>query len=516
MPGVMYIVEVQMTLTFAAAAPIVYPIGTYRRRGPISKGRQGTLEGFFYGTNPRQFEGLHTVNDPQANSNQINITLFRVRREDGQPDTGGNPIGDPEPIPASQPNRSPLGVGAPSPSVVPSSSPASGAAPAPAVAPPAVAPGTAPAEPGEGTEPGGSPFKLPGLGGLPIPIPAIGKAPGGSPANTADPTGQKQPGGKPPSSPPQTPPGGCGTRCSLGLSQNQQTIINNQNTIVNGLGLGADAAELGLLAVINAKLGPQVPGGLSGFLGKFQDFVKKAWENTKVDKALNALNTLLLLHNAAMLSRSLASSLGELASQALTVFGVKDAEGGAIDVNEIVGGSITQIAKNVLGESLFTRVTQSWAKVNNIITSASNVVWTVRGLADSSREIAEWTAENTGKIGNALKKWRVVGENAYKWMPERINAQSKWEQRIRKAQEGVEEIDSAASSLSGVLGEVQSIQSELGELNEQKAAFTTAIASATPKDRADNTPVKTAVDASNASSAGQNPAPGDSRRGDEL
>lgn len=285
---------------------------------------------------------------------------------------------------------------------------------------------------------------------------------------------------------------------------NQQVILANQSfhTI----------AFTGL----NTKLGPQIVGGISGFIEGMDLFIKKAWEFTKVDKALNALNTLLLLHNAAMLSRSLAQSLGELTTQALTVFGVKDAEGNPIDVNEIVGGTVTNIAKNVLGETLFNQVTETWAKTNNILRSATQIVWTVRSLFDSSREITEWIAEHTGKIGNALKKWRVVGEDAYNWLPEKVTAQSRWARRVNNLRDGVEGLDDAASSLSGVLGEVQNIQQESAELLEQKQKFTEAIATATPQDRAENTPVKTAADETTEASEAQDRALGDSVRGDEI
>ncbi|NJR71416.1 MAG: hypothetical protein HC771_24440, partial [Synechococcales cyanobacterium CRU_2_2] len=292
---------------------------------------------------------------------------------------------------------------------------------------------------------------------------------------------------------------------------NQETI-KGQNLITQGM---ITLQEVDLKK-IDAKLGPQLTGGISTFLGTIDTFIRAAWSFTKIDKVLNALNTILLLHNAAMLSRNLASSLGELATQALSVFGVKDAEGNAIDVNEVIGKSFTDLAKDVLGETLFTGVTQTWAKANNIISSATQIIWTVRSLADSAREIGEWTAENVGKIGNALKKWRVVGEDAYNWMPERITAQSKWEVRVNRAREGIESLDDAASSLSGVLGEVQNIQQETQELIEQKQRFTTAIESAIPNERPQNTPVSTAIAEQNEASAGKDRALGDSAPGEEL
>lgn len=495
----------------------------------------GPIRGVFAVTGPDGLEryflfagGGDTFLGFKARDAYLDIRIASLKRVDNQPDTGGDPLGEPEKIPAAAPARGPqrlgnpgragapsaVGVGAPAAAGV--GAPAAAGVGAPAIAPPRIAPGTNPAQPEGENEDKPAPFGLPGLGGLPRPIPAIGRAPGANPANTADPRGETQP-KKAPGSKPQTRPGSCNSRCSAGLT-NLTTINNNNNqTIINNLGIGTEAVNLGLLSVINTKLGPQIPdGGISTFLGKFQDLVKKAWEFTKVDKALNALNTLLLLHNVAMLSKNVGSSLGELASQALTVFGVKDAEGQPIDVNQIVGGSITQIAKNVLGEQLFNGVTTNWAKASAIISSASQIIWTIRSMVDSAREIGEWTAENVGKIGNALKKWRVVGENAYKWMPEKVQGQGRWEQRIRRAQQGLESLDDAASSVGTVLGEIGNIQSEFGELSERRQKFAQDIAQATPQERPDNEPTKLAAEASNASSAGKDAAPADRRRGDEI
>lgn len=451
-----------------------------------------------------------------------------VERLDGKPDTGGNPEGETAPAPSPPRASSPKFGPSPglSPGAVPSSqgSPWGQGAPSPDGLPFAEPEPTAPLPLIPGLQP--NPTSEPGNGpnGQPEPEARLNPSPGANPFPGRNPFPQGQGEPQTPTPKQQKQSGdGCRSRCAVktqrkldGLGYDMKRLSQNQQNIFNAIGALGQGADLSLLTVINNKLGPQVPGGISGFLGTMNTFIKKAWEFTKVDKALNALNTLLLLHNAAMLSRSLVQSLGELTTQALTVFGVKDAEGNPIDVNEIVGGSVAQIAKNVLGETLFNQVTESWAKANNIIRSASQIVWTVRSLSDSSREITEWIAEHTGKIGNALKKWRVVGEDAYKWMPERVTAQSRWEQRINKAREGVEGLDDAASSLSGVLGEVGNIQSEFGELQNQKAAFAASVSNATPKERADNTPVKTAVDESKEASEGKDRELGDATKGDEL
>ncbi|NJM88291.1 MAG: hypothetical protein HC847_15115 [Hydrococcus sp. RU_2_2] len=59
-------------------------------------------------------------------------------------------------------------------------------------------------------------------------------------------------------------------------------------------------------------------------LSALNELSKKAWRATRMDKILNALNTILLIHNAAMLSNNLAQTLGEVTSQLLHTINIRD------------------------------------------------------------------------------------------------------------------------------------------------------------------------------------------------
>lgn len=257
------------------------------------------------------------------------------------------------------------------------------------------------------------------------------------------------------------------------------------------------------------RLGAQIPGGIGGFM-------QTAFRATRLDKVLNALNTLLLIHNAALLSRSLGITIAELASQALSLFGVKDEQDNPIDVAEVLGDQFENFVKGIIGEEAYNGVTGAWKRGSAIFSSAAQIMWTLRSIGDSSREIAEWTAENLGKIGNALKTARIVGPNAYRWMPERVTRQSAWDLKVRRFREGTESLEDAASSLSTVIGEVQSIGDEAKELTDQKKRFDDALKDAVPKDREDNIPTKAAADASDAASKSPELNVGDRKRGGET
>lgn len=281
--------------------------------------------------------------------------------------------------------------------------------------------------------------------------------------------------------------------CTTGVNINQQvTNAANNSNAANALLQGADLA---LLGVIDSKLGSQIPnGGIGGFL-------QRAFQATRLDKILNALTFILALHNAAMLSRSLGATLGDLTSQALTTIGIKDENGSPLDINAEIGRQVNNLMSTILGVETWAGTKTAWNKANSILSSANQIMWTVRSLFDSGREVTEWIANNTGKIGNALKRFRVVGEDAYPHMAENVTHQNAWMLKVQRYREGVDTLDDTASSLQGVLGEVQNIQQEAQELNEQKQRFDNAIKDAQPKTIPDNNPVKDKADATKIASA---------------
>jgi len=202
-----------------------------------------------------------------------------------------------------------------------------------------------------------------------------------------------------------------------------------------------------------------------------------------------------------MLSRSLAQTLGDVASQALTLLGIKDENNSPIDVNEILGKLINEKMSDLLGAEVWAGTKATWNKANRILSAASQIVYTVRSIADSAREIQEWTASNLGKIGNALKRNRVVESDAYGHMSENVQSQNSFMLKVQRYRDGVDSLDDAASSFSGVLGEFSNITSEMNEFVEQKQRFDAALKDAQPKTIPDNYPVKDKAAATKTASA---------------
>jgi cell division protein ZapA (FtsZ GTPase activity inhibitor) len=224
---------------------------------------------------------------------------------------------------------------------------------------------------------------------------------------------------------------------------------------------------------------------------------KSILERLQIVRLMQLMNTIASLHNAAMLSRNLGQTLGEATSTVITAIGRATgfmSSEQSIDVNQLIGEAFNDFMKSAIGEEAWNGTKASFNRANRILSSASQIMSTLRGINDSRREILEWIGENTGKIGNALKRFGVVGESAYSWMPERFNIQTRFEQRITRVREGVDTLDDAASSLSSVASETVNIMDEYQQLVEQRQQFEQLITSAETKVRSDNTPIKSADD----------------------
>ncbi len=213
----------------------------------------------------------------------------------------------------------------------------------------------------------------------------------------------------------------------------------------------------------------------------------------RLTQVMNTISTAATLHNAAMLSANLGQTLGDVVTESVQtfapMFGVDKEVAEAFNFNEVLGNAVNETLERALGKAVWEGTKSTFVKLNRVITTASNIAWTVQSIGDSARSIAEFTAENTGKIGNALKKWRVVGENAYEWMPEDITARTATQRKLDKAIEGIGSVDDTVSSIGSVVSDVKSIGDEVNELKEQRNEFKQAIEELEPKRNSDNKPI---------------------------
>ncbi|MBW4598731.1 MAG: hypothetical protein KME29_03855 [Calothrix sp. FI2-JRJ7] len=247
--------------------------------------------------------------------------------------------------------------------------------------------------------------------------------------------------------------------------------VNTHTSALDVVQTGLITANTAISNTINDKLGAAIPGG--GIGGS----IKRIFENSVVDRAINIYALILSFHNAAMLSNSLFQSIlsaGDLILQALG-FKVKDAEGNETDLNQAARILWQQFLTSIFGAETVKQINENWARWNRIYQSAANLLSLTQSMFDSLRSVLEVTSKYTGQIGNALKSAGVVFDNSYDWMSEKLSSARGRLGAFQRFSEGLESAENITSNVASVAGSVVSVQSELNEFKQEQDNFTKAV-----------------------------------------
>ena len=263
---------------------------------------------------------------------------------------------------------------------------------------------------------------------------------------------------------PETPTRKFQSPCTSGCNQR----LDDQGTAANEkldklLDRSLQGADLSLLAVINAKLGPQLPnGGISGFLKKF-------WDATRLDRVLAVFTWIGVLHNAYMLSNGISQTLFSAISNGLASFGVTDADGNPLEIGQEVAKWSEGFFKSIFGVQVVDGIKSTWKKYNRIYQAAANIVWSIQSITYSILEALETIGQWVAKIGNAARKYGVFAEKAFNWMNPNVQfSNNRFFNALNKTQEAVEVLDTIA-------GETLNIAQTSTELAKQVDEFDKAV-----------------------------------------
>lgn len=224
--------------------------------------------------------------------------------------------------------------------------------------------------------------------------------------------------------------GGCaGKSLNDAVGNINNNANNNANSLLDAVNTGANAAQLGILTTINNKLGDQVPGGISGKLDRFSKWLH-------LDRLLNMMIFATTVHNAFQLSNDIATTLGSALSNILGLIGLKDDTGSNIDIGQIINSTVENLVKGIVGEENYQSINAAWQKANRIYQATTNVLNNLMNVNSVITNALEVIGSYTGKIGNALRIWGVVGEKAYNWMNPQPSFDNKWITKLQQLQEG--------------------------------------------------------------------------------
>jgi hypothetical protein len=257
-------------------------------------------------------------------------------------------------------------------------------------------------------------------------------------------------------------PGGCTRKAlddlgnSIKGNQNQ-----NANNLLNALNAGQNAAQLALLNRIDGKLGPQLPGGISSFLQNFLKRLNKLAEWLHLDRALNILIWWQTLHNATMLSNNVVQTLASSMDNVLNFLQIKNLDGSAISINEIVGKAYTDMMKSALGEATYNNVNKLFNSANRIYQAATNIVNAIQNINQAILGALEIIGASVARIANALKASGTVLENALQFM----NPSPMFNNKLFTF---LERMDQNASTIEQVTQAPLEVREAVDDLKQQK------------------------------------------------
>lgn len=277
-----------------------------------------------------------------------------------------------------------------------------------------------------------------------------------------------------------TQPGGCMRK----LTDPIQKGVDNNGNLLQKIQAAMQGLDLGLLARMDAKLGPQIPnGGIAGNLLRMTDFLKdkfdKLWKTFRLDRIISALTLAASIHNAAMLSRDLGETLVETLESILTAIQgwmpdfLKNPDGEGFDLDELFRAKIEIFLIGLLGADNYVELKATWIRANRILSSAANMLNSVRSMFSAAFEgintIANWVA-----LGfNGIQQEGLVSDKTWPWMREnnnfRPNAISRFTDRLENAEDAVSTIQSLAGQSIEFTSEAKELTEELNKLKAETA-----------------------------------------------
>lgn len=213
-------------------------------------------------------------------------------------------------------------------------------------------------------------------------------------------------------------------------------------------------------------------------LEAIQNFASTAWRVTRADKIMTGVSLALTLHNAMMLSNNVLQTVSEATEMSLNALGIRDETDEPIDIGGAIKEKISALLTKLLGETAYAELTAKIVKANRIYQSSINLLDTVHSLYDSARTVAELTAENTGKIGNALRESGAVYEDAYEEFMERVSPQNAAMRRLEGFREGLESVENVFDTVSQISSSVVETQDNWQQLKTEKEAWKTEVETA--------------------------------------
>ncbi|MHC5729694.1 MAG: hypothetical protein ACYTXY_37335, partial [Nostoc sp.] len=115
--------------------------------------------------------------------------------------------------------------------------------------------------------------------------------------------------------------------------------------------------------------------------------------------------------------------------------------------NEILGHEVESLLKSILGEQQLSGFKKEWKAFNRIYRAATNTLFAIQNMVFSVLQALEIIGSWNASIGNALKKYLVVGQHAFAWMNPNPNFHNNFFKFLGEALNVVTSLDFVAQSI---------------------------------------------------------------------
>jgi hypothetical protein len=246
--------------------------------------------------------------------------------------------------------------------------------------------------------------------------------------------------------------------------------VDSTNTVLGTVTNVQVAAARTDIANVANVIGSPIAGGAQTVLGginNVQTFLGKFARSFYLDKIYNGLTLLVSLHNAAMLSRNLAETIGYFVESGLQALNIKNENEEPLDLGQAFSNGAANFLKAIVGDEIYNGLSTNWKKASAIYTSAVNILDSVTAMLAGLAESMEIIGNYTGKIGNALKKGGVVLENAYNWMDDNLRLKTGRFAGIQKVVDGLNNAEDVVNNLTEVTDSINDSQELVNEIKKE-------------------------------------------------
>lgn len=264
-------------------------------------------------------------------------------------------------------------------------------------------------------------------------------------------------------------------------SGNVPTSSINTPLVVGGLGV----VGVGAAATIAASPAARVRA--ANTLSRMNRGITSLRASVDLSWILSVMTFAATVHNAALLSTDIVRSLIGTFDNMFNLLNIKGADGQSLQMSKLLSQSINDALVNMLGVKQVAEIKAKWVQYSTVYRASAAVLGTLSRIQQNTLSVIEVTGSYVGRIGNALRRYGAVGDDAYNWMSEQIAARSV---RYESLNNSLQNVSQASSDLNTVSASGVDTKDAIRTLDSDLDFLNKSLKEANPTKGEENTKVK--------------------------